>query len=165
MKTVGVALALLLAVETFAAFPDYIPFFNLATGSKNAGLKLLGDSNLDWGQGLKSLKLELAARGDPVIYLSYAGTARPEAYGIRYERLPGWGQLHPAPADEIDPSRRLFVAVSVSNLQGTYLKDPTLYRWLLDRQPISRTDDSIWLYEITGDLDAISQVFRLQDLK
>lgn len=121
----------------------------------------LGDSNLDWGQGLKALKSELASLGDPVVYLSYAGTARPEAYGIRHERLPTWGQFHTPPADRVDPAGPILVAVSVSNLQGTYLNDPTMYRWLLERDPISRTDDSIWVWDLTGDADAIERVRRL----
>ena len=121
----------------------------------------LGDSNIDWGQGLKSLANELRQRGDPVIYFSYAGTARPEAYGIRHDRLPSWGQFHPPPTDRVDLSGRVLVAVSVSNLQGTYLPDPTLYRWLLERDPISRTDGSIWLFDITGDPDAIDRIRSL----
>lgn len=121
----------------------------------------LGDSNIDWGQGLKTLKAELARRDDPVIYLSYAGTARPEAYGIRHERLPGWGQFHDPPADRVDPAGTIFVAVSVSNLQGTYLQDPSRYHWLLQREPVSRTDNSIWLFDVTGDDDAIRRLRQL----
>jgi hypothetical protein len=121
----------------------------------------LGDSNIDWGQGLKALKADLAGRGDPVVYLSYAGTARPEAYGIRHERLPGWGQFHPASADRVDPAGTVFVAVSVCNLQGTYLAAPSLYRWLQERPPVSRTDGSIWLWDVTGDADTLDRLRRL----
>lgn len=121
----------------------------------------LGDSNIDWGQGLKALKTELAGRGDPVIYLAYAGTARPEAYGIRYERLPTWGQFHEPPADRVDPNGPILVAVSVGNLQGTYLDDPSLYHWLRDREPVSRTDGSIWLFDMTGDADAVRRLRTL----
>jgi hypothetical protein len=121
----------------------------------------LGDSNVDWGQGLKALKADLARRGDPVIYLAYAGTARPEAHGIRHERLPTWGQFHEPPADRVDPTGPVLVAISVSNLQGTYLQDPSRYRWLLQREPVSRTDDSIWLFDVTGDDDALARLRRL----
>jgi len=121
----------------------------------------LGDSNIDWGQGLKAFKADLSGRGDPVVYLAYAGTARPEAYGIRYERLPTWGQFHDPPADRVDPAGPVLVAVSVGNLQGTYLQDPSLYHWLRPREPVSRTDGSIWVFDVTGDDDAIR---RLQEL-
>ena len=128
-------------------------------GATRANLhRRLGDSNIDWGQGLKALTAEMAGRGDPVVYLAYAGTARPEAYGIRYERLPTWGQFHEPPAAQIDQTGPVLVAVSVSNLQGTYLPDPTLYHWLRDREPVSRTDGSIWLWDVTGDDAAIRRL-------
>jgi hypothetical protein len=138
-----------------------LSYMNGMVAGRSDGLRYLGDSNLDWGQGLKALKAELAARGDPVVYLSYAGTARPEAVGIRYQRLPGWGEFRDPPADRVDPSGRVLVAISVSNLQGTYLRDPATYRWLLDREPLSRTDDSIWVFDLTGDREALE---RLQQL-
>ena len=121
----------------------------------------LGDSNIDWGQGLKALKAELATRGDPVIYLSYAGTARPEAYGIRYVRLPGWGQIHEPSPERIGPHDPILIAVSVSNLQGTYLQNVAMYHWLREREPVSRTDDSIWLFDVTGDAEAIKRLLPL----
>jgi hypothetical protein len=120
--------------------------------------RYLGDANIDWGQGLKALEGELASQGDPVIYFSYAGTARPEAYGIRYERLPGWGQFRPPPGDHVDRAGRVLVAVSISNLQGTYLHEPTTFHWLLDRPPLSRTDGSIWVWDVTGDLETIARL-------
>jgi Dolichyl-phosphate-mannose-protein mannosyltransferase len=140
-----------------------LSYFNGLVAGREDGHRFLGDSNLDWGQGLKELAAEVRARGEPVIYLSYAGTARPEAYGIRYERLPSWGQFRDPPADRVDPVGPTLVAVSVSNLQGTYLRDPDTFRWLLDRAPVSRTDDSIWLFDVTGDADAIARLRAAAD--
>ena len=131
-------------------------------GATRANLhERLGDSNIDWGQGLKALRAERARLGDPVVYLANAGTARPEAYGIRYERLPTWGQFHEPTPDRVDPTGPILVAVSVGNLQGTYLRDPTTYRWLSERQPISRTDGSIWLFDLSGDDDALRRLRQL----
>jgi hypothetical protein len=31
----------------------------------------------------------------------------------------------------------------------------------LDRQPVSRTDGSVWLFDLTGDADAIARVRHL----
>jgi hypothetical protein len=138
-----------------------LSYFNGVVSGRSDGHLYLGDSNIDWGQGLRALESELTSRGNPVIYLSYAGTARPEADGIRYERLPGWGEFRDPPPDRVDPNGRVLVAVSVSNLQGTYLRDPAMYRWLLDRVPVSRTDDSIWLFDLTGDAEALERLQRL----
>jgi hypothetical protein len=121
----------------------------------------LSDSNIDWGQGLGALSARLREDGEFVIYFSYAGTVRPEAHAIRCERLPGWGMYVRPTADRVDPAGRVFVAVSVSNLQGTYLRDPTTYHWLRAYEPVSRTDDSIWLFDVTGDAAAIERLRAL----
>ena len=161
LKTVVVALltgAVLWGVTEVRHLGRELSYAN-GLGATRANLhERLGDSNIDWGQGLKALKADVSRWGDPVIYLSYAGTARPEAYGIRHERLPGWGQFHTLPAELVDPSGPVLVAVSVSNLQGTYLSDPHLYDWLRAWEPVSRTDGSIWLYDVTGDADALQRL-------
>jgi hypothetical protein len=36
-----------------------------------------------------------------------------------------------------------------------------MYRWLADRQPVSRTDGSIWLFDLTGDADATARLRHL----
>lgn len=138
-----------------------LSYFNGVPVGRQDGHRYLSDSNIDWGQGLGSLSAELRGRGYPVIYLSYAGTARPEAEWIRFERLPGWGEFREPPKDRVDPNGPILVAVSVSNLQGTYLRDPNTYRWLLDREPISRLDGSIWLFDVTGDREAIARIAQI----
>lgn len=130
-----------------------LTFFSEGVG-RDHGHDYLGDSNLDWGQGLPALRDFLGEYDHPVIYLSYAGTARPEAYGIRYERLPTWSQFHVPPPSRVDFTGRVFVAVGVTNLQGIYLADPNTYAWLRDRPPLTRLDGSIWVWDITDDVDA-----------
>ena len=153
--------AILTTIVDMRTGPSELSFANGLITTRADLHRHLGDSNIDWGQGLKSLKNDLVARGDPVIFLSYFGTARPEAYGIRYQRLPTWGQFHKAPADQVDVSGPIIVAVSVTNLQGIYLRDPAAYEWLFDRVPTSRTDGSIWLWDLTGDPEAIERLRTL----
>jgi len=155
---VGIALPTLLDTDRNG---QSLSYFNGIVTGRAEGHHYLGDSNIDWGQGLHALSAKLQELGNPVIYFSYAGTARPEAYGIRYEQLPGWGTFRPAPGERVDLTGRIVLAVSVSNLQGTYLQDPTTYHWLRERTPISRTDDSIWLFDITGDPESVERVKRL----
>jgi hypothetical protein len=50
-------LAVGLVAETAAAFPNFIPFFNAPSGGRRGGLRLLSESNLDWGQDLLSAVL------------------------------------------------------------------------------------------------------------
>jgi Dolichyl-phosphate-mannose-protein mannosyltransferase len=162
---VGVAIILPPVLDGDPVGVRSLSYFNGVVAGRADGHRYLGDSNIDWGQGLGSLSAKLREIGNPVIYLSYSGTARPEAEYIRFERLQGWGEFRDPPADRVDLTGRVLVAVSVSNLQGTYLREPTMYRWLLDRQPISRTDDSIWLFDVTGDEEAIRHLQEIAAMR
>src|SRR5205814_1112626 len=44
------SLILLAGIETAAVHPDYLAFFNIASGGPRNGERYLIDSNLDWGQ-------------------------------------------------------------------------------------------------------------------
>jgi hypothetical protein len=106
-----------LAAESFAAFPDYIPFFNIACGGTQNGINLLGDSNLDWGQDLKLIAQWRQENPQTPLYLCYFGFADPWAYGIQYYNfLHGykWG-----PVFEMGPPRGVLM-VSATHLQGVY---------------------------------------------
>lgn len=74
--------------ETTVIWPDYLAFFNVASGGPQHGYRLLVDSSLDWGQDLPALKqwlLESNLDTDQTrmpVYLSYFGTASPKYYNI-----------------------------------------------------------------------------------
>ena len=72
------------AVESVAAAPWYLSFFNRLAGGPGGGDRLVNDSNVDWGQGLIALKEEMERRGIRRIHLAYHGTADPAIYGIDY---------------------------------------------------------------------------------
>ena len=69
------ALLLVTAGETASATPHFIPFFNFAAGGSRGGLRLLGDSNLDWGQDLPELARWQRDHPERELYLSYFGVA------------------------------------------------------------------------------------------
>ncbi|HTW93796.1 MAG TPA: hypothetical protein VMD30_03310, partial [Tepidisphaeraceae bacterium] len=75
------ALAGVLIVETLSAFPNYIAFFNVACRSDE--IKLLSDSNLDWGQDLPLLADWQKGHAKTTVYFDYFGSADPAEYGIR----------------------------------------------------------------------------------
>jgi len=92
-----IALAVLLgwvAATGVFAWPDYLAYFNLASGGSRQGYRHLVDSSLDWGQDLPALErwLRRHALDDSrtPVYLSYFGTSSPRYYGIRAQRLPGF---------------------------------------------------------------------------
>ena len=148
-----VALVLLLATETIAARPHFIPFFNVLAGGAKGGINLLSDSNLDWGQGLPALRRWMAARGVEKVNLCYFGTADPAAYGISFVPLagsyrfdvPGAGAVGYAPQGPELPG---YVAIGATNLQGVYF-GPTLrksYEFLRRKTPVAILAGSLYVY-------------------
>ena len=95
------------------ASPYEVAYFNELAGGPVAGAKHLADSNLDWGQGLPALKEWMDREGVDAVYLAYFGTDRPEAYGIPFRPLPGYGRVGPPGGEDIPADApRHVVAVS-----------------------------------------------------
>jgi hypothetical protein len=142
--------------------PREIAYFNELAGTPSRGTSTLADSNLDWGQGLPALKAWLDSTGVDRIYLAYFGTDRPEAYGILYQQLPGYGRVGTTCSETIPANaQRHIVAVSANHLFGLFLNDPNLYAWLRDRVPVTVLDGSIHVFDLTGDPEAIARVRAL----
>jgi len=149
-RTTGCALVLLFAsliAETACAYPDYIPFFNFAAGGWRGGLRLLSDSNIDWGQDLPALARWQRQHPDRQLYLCQFALPDPRYYGIHYISMPG---AYLEQEDEKSPSGLLPIyAISAVALQGTYMS-PTLQREIYDRflktQPLEVLDGTIYLY-------------------
>ena len=110
----GVLLAAL-AAETLRAYPDFIAFFNRAAGGARGGFRLLGDSNLDWGQDLPLLAQWQREHPNEKLYLCYFGAADPAFYGVRYINLPGGFILGPPVETVTTPG---VIAMSVTRMQG-----------------------------------------------
>src|ERR1700728_4879287 len=81
-------LAIGLITETAHAYPNYIPFFNIFCGGPRGGIRLLSESNIDWGQDLPRLAKWQSEHRDRPIYLLYWGSGDPQYYGISYVNLP-----------------------------------------------------------------------------
>lgn len=140
-----VALVALLAVETLAAWPNYIAFFNAASGGPRGGVSLLGGSNLDWGQDLKLLADWQAENPGDRLYLVYNGSADPSGYGITYVNAFGGYAYGPPRAPLDEPG---VLAISATYLQGIDLArelEPMI-RELRESEPIEVLGGSIYLY-------------------
>lgn len=146
-------------VAAWHAAPHQIAYFNELADGPAGGMRSVADSNLDWGQGLPELAAYLRRERLDVVYLSYFGTDRPEAYGIRFHPLPGYGRVGPNPVDEVPPDApRHVVAVSANNLLGIYLNDPDTFAWLRDRPPTAIVGGCVFVFDLTGDPAAIRRV-------
>lgn len=141
---VGLAAALVVAqiATCLRAGPDKLSYFSSVVGGSSQGYRYLVDSNVDWGQDLPRLKMELQRRRYKRVVLAYFGTARPEAYGVEAIE---WRRTSSADLAECDA-----LAVSATLLQGVYAAhDPfALPRGI---EPVARVGNSIMLYELRRD--------------
>lgn len=135
-----------LAIETYCAYPDFIPFFNVAAGGARGGLKLLSDSNLDWGQDLPLVAQWERQHPDDAVYLLYFGNGDPKQYGIHSYNM--WIDHTPPPA--LGPDQHFVLAVSATILQGTYLSDEERRQieTLKGQAPIAVLGGSIYLFKL-----------------
>jgi hypothetical protein len=135
-----------LIVESLTAYPNFIPFFNAAAGGSRGGLRLLSDSNLDWGQDLKLLANWQQQHPQEKLYLSYFGAADPAAYGILSINITGGYPFGPPPQPIDSPG---ILAISATTLQGTNTPradGQSIYKFLWNYQPIEILGGSIYLF-------------------
>lgn len=160
-RAVAACLGVWLAVSVVRVHPHHLAYFNEAAGGPGRGYRYLVDSNLDWGQGLKGLSLELQRRGNPPIILSYFGVADPSYYGIRYEPLGFITNVDRREGVWSGPMGRVLLAVSATNLQSTYYKGHKTFDWLKKRTPVFTAGHSIFLYDLTEDKEGIRHLAGL----
>jgi hypothetical protein len=139
-SVVAAILLLLLALESLTTWPNYIAFFNYPAGGSRGGIRLLGDSNLDWGQDLPLLGKWQKEHPDRPIQLIYFGSAEPSIY-LDAERIdPTKARLPPSPA---------VLAVSATYLQGLYIPEAhrSFYQSLRRREPTAVLGGTIYIFE------------------
>jgi hypothetical protein len=125
-------------------------------------MRFVADSNLDWGQGLPALRDYLRAEEQDRVYLSYFGTDRPEAYGIRFQPLPTYGRVgDPGGEDVPATAPRHVVVVSANNLLGIYLNDADTFDFLRAKEPVAVLAGSLFVYDLTRDPAALARVRAL----
>jgi hypothetical protein len=156
-RPLAVALAAWIVVAAIGIYPDHLAYFNEAAclpgnldqigidGGARCGPLWLDDSNVDWGQGLKQLKvwLDRHAQGRS-IRLAYFGTFLPEAYGVACERV-GPEELMEDPQPGLYVVSAHFVA-RVPAL-GAGLK-PGAGPWLRRIAPVAIIGHSLYVYDI-----------------
>jgi hypothetical protein len=139
-------LAAVLVGEFIYVYPHTLAFFNVLAGGPRGGSQILVDSNLDWGQDLKGLKLWMDDHDVHHISLSYFGTADPAYYGIDCTRLPGYPPTPPYPV----PLLPGYVAISVTNLRGVPLTELSrkFYEPFSRATPVATIGYSIYVFYV-----------------
>ena len=142
------------AATTLPAAPHQLAYFSHFIGGPDRGDRWLSDSNIDWGQDLGGLSAWLNERGGAA-YLAYYGRFPPSYLGTRFQYAPGFTRPPTEQRDSwlVEPAPR-YLAVSVTNLHGTYTGNPALYAWLAPYAPVAKIGYSIFVYDLHAIPDA-----------
>jgi 4-amino-4-deoxy-L-arabinose transferase-like glycosyltransferase len=135
--------------EAAMIYPHYLAYFNGLVGGPGGGRYVLVDSNLDWGQDLKGLKVYMERHGIEKVKLGYFGLSDPAYYGIDYELLPSYAIAGKPTCREKNPESLELegtVAVSATLLQGLYCPGDQ-YRRLRGLEPTTNIGYSIYIYQ------------------
>jgi hypothetical protein len=141
------------AGSSLASLPQPLAYANEAFGGPAAAWRLMGDSNVDWGQALPELK-EFVAEHPGGLILSYFGRDCPARLGLAAQdafSTPGpCPRGAPLPVD----AGREWLAVSATKRQGFYESGPPAWGWLGSRSPAAIAGRAILIYDVSEDADA-----------
>jgi len=163
-----VALALAAHVgSSLRSCPDYLAYSNEAWGGTRRTYRVLSDSNVDWGQGLTSVRRYLDQHPDDACYFAYFGTADPRAYGVGCRLLPEspTSKTLPAPPPVIEGR----VLVSASQWAGLAWGAPEFnpYQMFQRLEPVAVIGGSVLVYHGRFEISlaaAMGRVARAADL-
>jgi hypothetical protein len=82
------ALVVFHVASSLRAFPDYLPYSNEIWGGPSNTYKVLTDSSLGWGSGLKSIERYANERHLTACWLAYSAPVNPGYYHIPCRTLP-----------------------------------------------------------------------------
>jgi hypothetical protein len=129
------AMLALNAADVLRYAPGYLSYFDIFVSPENS-YRLLADSNLDWGQGLLTLRQYERKHPAEQVSLAHFGSVDPAVYGIN--ALPLNENKHATGT----------VIVSATHLAGEYLKDPNAYRWLLRYRRVGILDHCLYVFDV-----------------
>ena len=119
--------------ETAAAAPDYLPYFNqFALGQPQ---RIVVGSDLDWGQDVRRLMIELKQRRVQRVHLAVHTSA-----DLRKHEFPPFETMYPG-----EPTTG-WIAIS-EQMRAFYCAG---YKWLDPYAPVARIGASISLYYVPG---------------
>ncbi|MCX5795122.1 MAG: glycosyltransferase family 39 protein [Elusimicrobia bacterium] len=146
VKYSGLAgLLALQAVSVSRAAPHYLTYFNEIAGGPAGGIYCLDDCNIDWGQGLPSLRDWLKGHPGLPVRLAYYGTARPKDYGVELPRILD---------SEICSPNPVIYAMSAHLLVYILKTKGQECSWLGRYTPMERLGNSIYLYDFRPEASA-----------
>ena len=141
------------------AFPNYLPYSNEAFGGPFRTYKVLADSNIGWGGGLKALHTSLARRGITQCWFAYSALPDPKKFQIPCMWLPTFFSSFvmdnpPAVPTHIDGP----VLISSEELSGSYWGPGALnpYQQFVGMKPARVIDGEILEFDGSFDIPKIA---------
>lgn len=140
------------AATTVRVSPDYMAYGNEAWGGPANVRRYLSDSNVDWGQQLKTVRQYLQQNHISNCWFAYFpdGAVQPQDYGVQCHRLPTpsglwWFQLPMQVPPVIDGT----VLISESDLDGVESGDGALnpYVGFQKLQPVAILQHGVFVYQ------------------
>jgi hypothetical protein len=130
------------ALAVASIHPHELSYFNVPAGGPVGGRRILADSNLDWGQGLKALaRLQREHPEFCDLTLYYFGDTVPRHYGVKgVSHVIDAGTVHPGLPASLS-ARTRYLAVSASLQWGPWGPDD-YFRALDGVPPVRLTDDA-----------------------
>ena len=152
----AIAIALLAwqAVTSVRVAPNYMAYGNEAWGGPLQVRRYLSDSNVDWGQQLKTVRSYLDRNHIEECWFAYFpdGAVEPQDYGIPCKRLPTpsglwWFRLPMS----VPPVVQGTVLISESDLDGVESGEGALnpYDAFRNLQPVAILQDGVYVYRGT----------------
>ena len=143
------ALILFHALSSVRSFPNYLAYSNEIWGGPANTYKVLTDSNVDWGQGLKAAKRYLDRHHITECWFAYFGTVDPAYYDIPCKLLPAFRTVREKTQDVTPQIIEGTVLISGTELSGQYWGPGELnpYEPFRRVQPLDTIGGSILVFE------------------
>jgi 4-amino-4-deoxy-L-arabinose transferase-like glycosyltransferase len=150
----GVATAILgSVVVSLAIHPHYLAYFNQFAGGPDKGWRAVVDSNVDWGQDIQALGAYMANNQIESVNISWLGSAPLDVYGVNGKVIPAWPGTKENPLYDTFyprlPAPGVYV-LSVTQLQGAYLDDPSRFQWFASQEPADKIGYSLFVYDVAA---------------
>ncbi len=155
-------------VSSFAVFPNYMAYANVAWGGPSNVRNLLSDANVDWGQQLFQVKAWQDRHPHEECWFAYFvyPEINPETYGIRCHHLPNADTGWLGGADEIPPVVNGAVLISAGDLSGcewpSASRNP--YVAFQSMKPSEVIDYGVLVYQGRFDMRKASALAHAQNL-
>lgn len=149
MRRIGLGILIVWLIgETLFASPYFLSYFNQIGGSTFGGFRYVADSNYDWGQDLKRLKIWVEEKNNDTdpnndikkIAIDYFGGGNPTYY-LGSDRVVDWNSVKGNPRTEniewLAVSGNILVQASGKKMGTFEQKNEDRYLWLHELKPTS----------------------------